>query len=175
MKRSIVAVPAVLTLAACLHGAALKQQMIGATASPNPMTEGRLVSTPIATTRDGGMLRIVTADDKEVCVNGEIAGDPGGVSDYGFKMQSFASPDDDEDKVKASKSKSVKVLGSYKRLGRGGPEPVTQFQTCFDNGGVFTPQTAYLVIQRDPLPPLGMPMVAVWHFDDSIRQMHAMR
>jgi len=174
MKRSIALILASLPLVACM-GPALKQQMIRATASPNPMTEGRLTSTPIATTREGALLRIITADEKEVCINGELGGEPEAVSGYAFKMESFATLDDDEAKVKASKSKSVKVLGSYKRLGRGGPEPITQFQTCFDNGGVFTAQTAYLVIQRDPQPTLGLPMTAVWHFDDSIRQMHAMR
>jgi len=163
------------SLAACSLGPSLRQQMVHATASPNPMTAGRLVGTPIAVTREGGMLRIIVADDKEVCVNGEINGDPEDVGKYGFRMMSFQTPDDDESKATSSPSKSVKVLGSYKRMGRGGAEPLTQFQTCFDNGGVFAGQTSYLVIKRDPLPPLAPPVVAVWHFDDSIRQMSAQR
>ena len=48
--------------------------------------------------------------------------------------------------------------------------PVTHFQACFANAGVLTPKSAFLVVERDPLPFFARPFAVVWHFDDTIRE-----
>lgn len=141
-------------------GGGLKDRLTSASVSPNPLGKGSLQTTPIATGKNGQLYRIVTADAEEVCINGEVPGDPADIQTIAFVLSSHSSPDDLE-MVPTVKSQETKPLNTTGQS--------TQFQACFDNhGGILTEKTVYLLVRPD-MGVFSASAAGAWHFDDTIR------
>lgn len=141
-------------------GGGMKDRLLSAPVSPNPLGKGSLQSTPIATGKNGQMYRIVTADPEEVCINGEVPGDPADIQKVSFVLSSHRAADD-VDMVPTVKSKKTTPLNSTGAS--------TQFQACFDNReGILTDKTVYLLVRPD-MGIFSAGAAGAWHFDDEIR------
>lgn len=141
-------------------GGSLADRMRNAGASPHPLGKGSLQSTPIATGKNGQMYRIVTADTEEVCINGEVPGDPADIEKIPFILSSHDTPDAEGISATSKFTKPLNSTGAS-----------TQFQSCFDNTkGIFNAKTKYLVIRPDK-GLLAPGAAGVWRFDDDIRGM----
>jgi hypothetical protein len=155
-----------LSLIGCafMFSGARKSQMEKATVSPRP-TPATVMTMPAVTTPDGGMYRIVTFNDSEACINGEIPGTAATLKRYTFTLSSYKSPEEKPDAVPTAVSSEPQVLGSYSA-----GKSMVQLQVCFDKSAVINDSTNYLVLEADPGGLLGSSSYAVWHFNDTIRQ-----
>ena len=149
---------------AFLSSGARKSQMEKATVSPRPTAE-TVMTMPAVTTPNGGMYRIVTFNDAEACINGEIPGTAASLKRYTFTLSSYKTPDEKPDTVPTAISTDPQVLGSYNA-----GKAMVQLQVCFDKAEVIGDHTNYLVLEADPGGLLGGSTYAVWHFNDNIRQ-----
>ncbi len=148
----------------CFNTASFAGDMKSAPTAQNPFATNDVVpAPPPSRSRQGDPFRITEADDKEVCVRGQMTDLAERVKASTFLLESYSAPSEDSRQA-AAKSKSVKIiLGSERSTNRGTVEAITEFEACFANDHVFTAQTEYLTLERVSQY-MGNPLIIAWHF-----------